>query len=241
MVTHEDTGSNKKIEVLTNYFSSAKDNPALLKKLGADPIAVLQSMGIAVEDEFKDAVTSQLQTLTATEPAQTHSKEVTLMTAQARELPESVVNMKLERAPAAPTNLTVKSVSEPGKAEHAAAKSLELWVKPWGVVLVVHEPAVKYLQGGGTISAGVLGGIGGVSGLGGLAAATSVLDPLGIVVGAVVGICAAALGIYSGVIGIMDEGKGVYLTWTWAQFIPFLVPPFIPNPMYGLPVVTTIK
>ena len=100
-----------------------------------------------------------------------------------------------------------------------------LSVRPWGLVLVVREPAIKYFEGGGGISA---------AGLGGIAAVVGPMGALGTLAGIFVGIIAAALGIYAGVILIVDRGKGVYLTWTWAQLIPGL-------PQYGLPVVTAIK
>ena len=108
-------------------------------------------------------------------------------------------------------------------------ESLEFSVQPWGLVLTVGEPAIKYLQGGGAISSGTLGTI----------ATTAGLFFPGI--GLAMALAAAALGIFLGVITITDEGKGVYLTWTWAQFLPWLLPPLIPNPMYGIPVVTPIK
>ena len=231
MPAHQDTDYREKIDDLTEYFENAKDDPLLLKKISEDPLGVLQSMDIPVEDEFKEAVTSQLQAVAATTSLQAPKREVELMSAKVRHLADSVP-LAAQRAPAAPTGLTVESVKKPDTIPPEVSNAVDFWVKPWGLVLVVREPAIKYLQGGGTISAGVLGGI---------AAAAGVAGPVGVVVALIVGICAAALGIYSGVINIMDQGKGVYLTWTWAQFIPFLVPPFIPNPMYGIPVVTSIK
>jgi len=232
MPVHQDTEYRKKIEDLTEYFEKAKDDPLLLKKISEDPLGVLQSMNIPVEDEFKEAVTSQLQAVSSTASLQPHKREVELMSAQVRHLSDSAPVATRISAPAAPTGLTIKSVKEPDTIPPEALNAVEFLVKPWGLVLVVREPAIKYLQGGGTISASALGGIAAVAG---------VTGPAGIVVALIVGICAAALGIFSGVISIMDQGKGVYLTWTWAQFIPFLVPPLIPNPMYGIPVVTPIK
>ena len=187
-------------------------------------------MDISVEDEFKEAVTSQLQMMKETRPDAPHANEVKLMSAQVHEL----------SAPAAPTGLTIVEDNKADEVAPEVVNAMEFQVKPWGLVLVVREPAVKYLQGGGQITGSVLGGIGGAAGLTGLAAASSLLGPLGIIAGAVLAIVGAALGIYSAVISMMDQGKGVYLTWTWAQFVPFLVPPLIPNPMYGLPVVTPI-
>ena len=108
------------------------------------------------------------------------------------------------------------------------ADSFEFVVRPWGLVLVVDEPGMKYIEGGGIITAGILGGIAGV-----LAVPAAVL-------GAVLVVAAAALAVFEGVMLLTDQGKGVYLTWTWAQFWPFLPLPPIPNPMYGIPVVTPI-
>jgi len=217
MTVIQDTEYRKNIEDLTEYFEKAKDAPSLLTKISEDPLGVLQSMNISVEDKFKEAVTSQLRAASSTASPQPHKREVELMSEQVRHLSGSEVV-------ATPMSASAETPPE-------VLDAVQFLVKPWGLVLVVREPAIKYLQGGGTISASVLGGIAAVAG---------VTGPLGIAVGLIVGICAAALGVFSGVINIMDRGKGVYLTWTWAQFLPFLIPPFIPNPMYGIPVVTPI-
>jgi hypothetical protein len=212
MSTNQDTEYSKEKDGLTKYFTDAKDEPLLFKRMSEDPLEVLQSMGIPVEDQFKEAVTSQLRAAVDLTSPQAPEREANLMSAEAK---------RMSARPAAPTGLRVQQDTMPPEVQ----KAVDFWVKPWGLVLVVREPAVKYLQGGGAISAGALGGIAAVAG---------VTGPFGVAVAVIVGICAAALGIYSGVITIMDQGKGVYLTWTWAQLIPAL-------PQYGLPLVTPIK
>ncbi|BHH82398.1 hypothetical protein [Desulforhopalus sp. 52FAK] len=108
------------------------------------------------------------------------------------------------------------------------ASDFQFLVQPWGVVLVVGEPGMKYLEAGGGITAGILGGAAGVAAI--------PAAPLG----AVLGVASAALGVYFAGMKAIDQGNGVYLTWTWVQFWPFLPIPPIPNPMFGVPVYTAI-
>jgi hypothetical protein len=238
MPANGDTEYRKKIDDLTAYFQNAKDDPQLLKKVGEDPLGVLQSMDICVEDEFTEAVKSQLQALAATTSLIAHKREVNQMSAKMQDLADSAP-VADQRVPTAPTGLRVVSVKKSDTIPPEVKNAVQFLVKPWGLVLVVREPAIKYLEGGGDISAGTLGGIAAVAALTSLAEGP--LAALGILVGVILGICAAALAIYAGVIKMMNQGKGIYLTWTWAQFIPWLLPPLVPNPVYGIPVVTPIK
>ena len=233
MPVHQDTEYMTEIEDLTKYFENAKHDPSLLKKISDDPIGVLKSNNIHVEDEFKEAVISQLKLLSSTGGLHPHTIEADAMSAQLLSLSDSAPVVTPMSAPAAPSGLVITQPDKvPDTPPPEVLDAIQILVKPWGLVLVVREPAIKYLQGGGTISASVLGGI---------AALAGVTGPVGVAVGIIVGILAAALGIFSGVITITDQGKGVYLTWTWAQFLPWIVPPIIPNPMYGIPVVTPVK
>lgn len=212
---------SKEIESLIELLKSAKSDPSVLEKISKDPIGILQSLNIHVEDELKDAVISQFEAISSTISHDAHNSQRVAMSAKAS-------------APLPPTNVTI----ETGKAEAAVPpevlEALEFKIAPWGFVLIAREPAIKYLEGGGTITASALGGIAALAGLGGLAAATGVLAPLGITVAVITGIIAAILGITSGIITIADEGNGVYLTWTWAQVLPFLN-------ITNLPVITPIK
>ena len=206
----KDTDRMKKMDQVTGYFQNVQNDPALLERMSRDPIGVLRSMGITVDEKFKDAVTLQLRGIADFTKLQMEEE-----TAKADKRPQEAMMADMAKSDDVPEEVK---------------QAIEFSVQPWGLVLTVREPAVKYLQGGGGISAGVLGGIATLAGITG---------PLGIGIAIIAGICAAALGIYAGVITITDRGKGVYLTWTWAQFLPFLIPP-IPNPMYGIPVVTAI-
>lgn len=203
MTDIQKTEYKKEMDDLAEYFSRSKSDPILLKKMTENPLEVLQSMGISVEYPFKDAATIQLRAMASL--TSLHLEELT--PAKARIMPESDLPPEVKNA-------------------------LEFVVKPWGLVLVVREPAIKYLQGGGSITAGVLAAI---------ATAAGVTGPVGIAIAVIAGICAAAFTIYNGVITMTNKGQGVYLTWTWPQFLPFiiLIPP-IPNPMYGIPVITPI-
>ena len=215
MSANQDAPYKKEMDTLTQYFEKAKDNQTLLIQIGEDPIGTLQAMGIAVEDKFNEPVKMQLQTASGKTANQATAREAERMSAEVRKIKDTV-----PAAPAAPTGLRIVQEAVPPNVPNA----LEFLLKPWGLVLVVREPAINYLQGGGVISAGVLSGVGGVA---------SAMGPFGVLVGVILAICAAALSIYAGIIQITDKGKGVYLTWTWAQLIPGL-------PQYGLPVVTAV-
>jgi len=228
MSDNQDEDLSKKIEDLIKLLESAKSDPSLLKKISEDSIETLQSRNIHVEDEFKEAIVSLFETLSPKGSQVDYKAEAEAMAAEIKKI------SKESSAPSPPTGLTVKVIKEQHVPPPEVLNALDFWVKPWGFVLVVREPAIKYIEGGGTITGGVLGGIGAFSGLGGLAAAGSVLGPIGIGVGFVTGLLAAALAIYAGLIAIIDEGKGVYLTWTWAQVLPFLN-------ITQLPIVTPIK
>lgn len=199
---------SKEIDSLIKLLETAKNDPSVLERIGQDPIGILKSKDIRVEEEFREAVISQFEAASK--------------------------NARQPSPPAPPKNLSVvvEKAEQPLPPEVASA--LEFMVKPWGFVLAVREPAVKYIQGGGNIAAGVAGGAGALAGLGGLAAASSALGPLGITVGVIAGIIAAELAVVGGVITMMDQGKGVYLTWTWVQVLPFLN-------ITQLPIVTPIN
>ena len=230
MTINEDTAKIEKIERLKKYFEKAKNDPQLLDRMGSDPIGVLQSMGITVEHEFENEVTWQLEKMKATGSPQSPMIEDELMVEKVQQLSK--------RPPAAPTNLRIVSDKNADAIPSEVLNALEFNVRAWGLVLIVREDAIKYVKGGTEITSIALATVGGASGILGL---SMVLGPLSIVVGVVLAICAGAIAIYLPVIDMTDQGKGVYLTWTWAQLTPWIVPPLIPNPMYGLPVVTPIR
>ncbi|MBS1187790.1 MAG: hypothetical protein H6R04_1808 [Burkholderiaceae bacterium] len=90
----------------------------------------------------------------------------------------------------------------------AVKQALELTTNQYGVVLVLKEPAMKYVQGGGTISASVLGGI---------SAAVTSIPVVGLGLAGLLALLAAILGTYTGWMTLADKGKGVYVTVTWVQ------------------------
>lgn len=114
----------------------------------------------------------------------------------------------------------------------AVAQDIEFTVNEWGLVLIIREPAVKYLQGGGTLTAATLTEI---------AAAASIAIPVaGVAIGAVCGIYAFVISAYLGVITMVDEGKGVYITESWGQIVAAILLPAFAGTIL-LPVVGPIK
>lgn len=89
--------------------------------------------------------------------------------------------------------------------EEKALSDLEFTTNQYGLVLVVHEDAMKYLDAGGTFSVAGLGVV--ATGLGAIAV------PLGIVAALFVAIIAC----FFGVMKLTDKGNGVYITETWVQ------------------------
>lgn len=209
---HNDQASKytQSIQNLIEFCKNAKDDRVRLTKLREDPLAVLQSLDIPVEDEFKEAVISQLRAI-PDKPDFNAGSEIYSMLASA----EPEAQRLADTVPAAPTGLRVVSDKEQDTIPPEVRNALEFQVKPWGLVLVVREPAIKYLKGGGAISATLL----------------ALLSPIPIA-GAIALFLATFLGINLGVIEIMDQGKGVYITLTWAHIflcgVGLLVPAITP-------------
>lgn len=114
----------------------------------------------------------------------------------------------------------------------AVAQDIEFTVNEWGLVLIIREPAIKYLQGGGTITAATLAEI--------AAAAGIVIPVAGVAIGVVCGIFAFVISAYLGIITMVDEGKGVYLTESWGQIVAAILFPYFAGTIL-LPVVGPIK
>ncbi len=218
------------IKKLTEYCESAKHNNQQLKKLKENPVQVLQTLGIPVEDEFKEAVTTQFQELAniielqkgikeapaleSVEPEDLIAEDTVAGSPTGFRIAESKQKPK-NAAPTAPTGLRVVSGEEPTTVPPEVINALEFQVKPWGLVLVVREPAIKYVKGGGTITTIVL----------------AALAPIPIA-GAILAFFAFFLGINIGIIEMMDQGKGVNITLTWAHIllcgVGLLVPAITP-------------
>lgn len=113
----------------------------------------------------------------------------------------------------------------------AVAQDIEFAVNEWGLVLILREPAIKYLQGGGTITAAMLSAA---------AAAAGVVIPVaGVAIGALCGILAAIIAAYLGVVTMVDQGKGVYITESWGQIVSAILWPTF-APLILLPVIGPI-
>jgi hypothetical protein len=77
--------------------------------------------------------------------------------------------------------------------------------QPWGVVMTLSDQAVKDLQSGQMGITAVMGAI----------AAVASAIPGGQIPAAFIGAAAGVIGVHSAVIGLVNRGKGVYLTWLW--------------------------
>ena len=93
-------------------------------------------------------------------------------------------------------------------------------VQPWGLVLELDENATQKVIAGINIAAGVL------------TAAAAVSSTFAAPVAVVAGVYSGFLAVSAGVIGLVDQGNGIYLTLTWPQiaFIAFALPIPIPTP-----------
>jgi hypothetical protein len=114
----------------------------------------------------------------------------------------------------------------------AVAQDIEFAVNEWGLVLILREPAIKYLQGGGTITAAMLSAA--------AAAAGIVIPVAGVAIGALCGILAAVIAAYLGVVTMVDKGKGVYITESWGQIVSAILWPTF-APLILLPVIGPIE
>ena len=191
MTTNHGVGFSKEIDAVAQYFSKANNDPSLLNEMQKDPIKVLSSMGISVEEQFREAVASQLQAVA------------------------KIVSVPLQQKAAEPgitkMSATVNAANAPQEVPQEVLAALEFKAQWWGLVLIVREPAVKYIQGGGAITTAALGGL----------ASIAALSGVGMPLGVLLGIISAAIGILTGEITIMDQGKGVYLTWLYVPFLNF--------------------
>jgi len=224
---------NQSIQKLTEYCEIAKKDSVYLNELKEDPIRVLQTLGIPVEDEFKEVVTKQLRAFADIIESQGGNEESPSLASvepealsAANAVPGAptgvrIVSGKLkptkptQAPPAAPTGLRIVAEKARDTTPPEVLNALEFQVKAWGLVLVVREPAIKYVKGGGAITTIVL------------AAAAPIP-----IAGAILAFFAFFLGINIGVIEIMDQGKGVNITLTWAHIllcgVGLLVPAITP-------------
>ena len=245
MPTNQDTAYRKEITKLTRYFLDAKDDPALSKQLSENPLGVLQSMNIYVGNEFQEAVASQLQEAVKIASSSAPEEEINAMPAEACQLSQEVKHILEEEQaaiarPSAPTNLRVEVGVQSAEVPADAQEALEFVVHKYGLILIVREPAIKFLQGGGEITKEVLGSIGLGAELIGLigvilaaAGTAAAISSITAAVAIVLGIVAITLSIYLTVIAMTDQGKGVNIIWTWPQLIPVV-------PTFGLPWITPV-
>jgi hypothetical protein len=212
MLVQEVAELNQGSRKLVDYCEQATDAADRRAKLKADPIEVLQSLGVSVEDEFHEAVSEQMRTFAdmaerrALNPAESLLKGA-----------KPDIGAMAAAPPKPPTNLRVVEPPKEATVPPKVKEALEFRVKPWGLVLVVREEAVRYLKGGGAITATFL----------------ALLSPIPIA-GAISLFFATFLGINLGMIELMDKGKGVYLTLTWPHI-------FLCGVGLLLPAITPIK
>lgn len=92
--------------------------------------------------------------------------------------------------------------------------------QPWGLVLELDETATQKVISGINISSAIL------------AAAGSVASTFAAPVSVVAGVYSGFLAVYAGVISLVNNGNGIYLTLTWPQiaFIAIALPVPIPTP-----------
>ncbi len=93
----------------------------------------------------------------------------------------------------------------------AVVPDIDFTVNEWGLVLILREPAVKYLQGGGTITAAMLSAAASAAGV--------VIPVAGVAISVLCGLLAAVVAAYLGAVTMIDQGKGVYLTESWGQIV----------------------
>ena len=96
----------------------------------------------------------------------------------------------------------------------------------WGFHVWFNEPLLRKIYDGVDATAAL-------AGLGGL---TATATGIGIPVAICLGFLAAVLELLKSAMKLVDQGKGVYLSWTWLQVPFFLLPP---NPA-DLPLPTAI-
>ncbi|MEC4686164.1 MAG: hypothetical protein VST71_10590 [Nitrospirota bacterium] len=219
---------NHDVQKLVDYGEQLKGHHEQLQGLEDNPLGVLQSLNIEVENEFKDAVTSQLREFADITRSQTDGEGIVTLATSASDAQKAGSTAPAPPngfrfagydeneqkpkpvAPAPPSGLRV--VVEPASNDVPAEvfNALQFMIKPWGIVLAVHKPAMQYLKGGATITDATLG-------------AAALLLPLipvaGPILSGITAFLAFFLTVNIGVIEIMDQGKGVYITLTWLHIV----------------------
>lgn len=200
---------------MIDYLEQGKNNPSHMQEFKDNPIGVLQSFGIPVEDEFSEAVTKELKAfadlvVTQSEEGQPETMKGASSHAQSVEatVPTAPTILKIEQ-------IKQKEITIPSEVTDA----LGFRVKPWGLVLVVREPAIKYIKGGGVITDLALTTVAGAAGIAAKATALTLVAVGGPIVAAIMVFLAGFLAWNLAWIEIMDEGKGVYITLTWAHIL----------------------
>jgi hypothetical protein len=141
------------------------------------------------------------------------------------EIDENYINQIKECLNTAAFNLTAsKNATIPVKKGRSRAAvsndGISFSAQPWGLVLELDEATTQKVIAGINISAGVL------------AAAGSVASAFAAPVSVVAGVYSGFLAVYAGVISLVNNGNGIYLTLTWPQiaFITIALPVPIPTP-----------
>lgn len=215
------------MEKINTLVKQAENNPEICDRIIENPLQELESLGIVVEDQFQEAVVSELK-----------SKFQYLKHKGALEATPQKAKMEDIKPPTAPTGLHVTEKSKSDvisvKSDSAVVKkdkklpSIHFYCNVWGTVLRLDEEGLKLWKLGKGIEAAVSGTISAGSGL---ASGTGVAVPLA----AITGIYTACIVAQLAVAEAINEGKGVYLTTTWAHY-------FFPIPgIIQFPIITPIK
>ena len=229
------------VQKLVDYGKQIKGDHEKLQELKDNPLGVLQTLDIEVEDEFKDAVTSQLREFTDIAHSQKDSKNIITLATSSSDIEKIGPNAPKPpngfrfagtdgneqkpkpSVPAPPSGLRVIVEPAPTEVPAEVIQALKFIVKPWGIVLAVHKPAMQYLKGGATITDVTLGAA---------AALLPIIPVLGPILSGILVFFAFFLTANMGMIEIMDRGKGVYITLTWLHIftcgIGLLVPAITP-------------
>ena len=183
-------------------------------RINKDPLEVMKSLDIEVDDEFKEVVVNQFKALTVGKA----------------DIPETEPMPATLKAPSPPTNLRVQD-----KATSLEARGLIFRANAWGLVLEIPQSVLTSISSGG-ITIAVLGKAL-LTALSKLAEVLKKTKANPVLIG-ILAIAALWCGIQAGWILIeiaainlanQKYQKGVYLTWTWfglamTCYLPIVTP-----------------
>jgi hypothetical protein len=179
------------IATAKNMINRAIKDGAYREKLSSNAAACFEAEGMVIPIESQESV----QQLVMAQLAQ--FEFITQNSIAVR-------NSELDLTPLDSSKFLTERNSAKNSGNYVAVSA-----QPWGVVMTLSDQAVKDLQSGQAGIAGVLGAI----------AAAASLIPGGQIPAAFIGAAAGVIGVHSAVIGLVNRGKGVYLTWLWTTVV----------------------